>query len=218
MGEKQLLDFSAITTIYCIGRNFNDHIQEMGAEKPKEPIVFLKPVSSLVPNNSVIPYPDYTTDLQYEGEIVVMIGEDAYKVQEKEAENVIAGYAVGIDFTLRDVQHIAKRKGLPWAIAKGFFPSAAISTFVPREEVEFPLELSLFVNNQLRQYGSTERMIWSIPEIVAYLSRYFYIRSGDIIFTGTPSGVGSVYPGDKLRIALHYGQVVYTALEVEIAQ
>ncbi len=196
--------------IYCIGKNYAEHIKELGGDKiPENPVIFLKPNSSIVTGEPEIIIPEIngkpiSESLHYETELAVVISAGCYKIKESEAENYIKGYAVGLDMTLRDIQSDAKAKGLPWATAKGFYTSAPISEIILKAEIPDPMNinLKLDVNNTLKQFSNTSLMIFNIYKLISYISNIFYLKENDIIFTGTPSGVGEVKPGDKLRASL----------------
>lgn len=186
--------------IYAIGRNYAEHIEELKNERPKEPVIFTKPDTSLLRNNDAFYYPDFTNDIHYEVEIVVQIAKKGKNIQEKFAHKYYDQIGLGIDFTARDLQSIAKEKRLPWTIAKGFHGAAPISNFFPIQEfkdmnnINFHLE----VNNEMRQQGNTSLMLFNFDYIISYLSRFFTLKKGDYIFTGTPKGVGPVKIGDQL--------------------
>jgi len=207
-------DTLPVGTIYCIGRNYAAHAEEMDAAVPTEPLVFLKPASAVVPSGTMVFCPPFSQQLEYEGEIVAILGKPLFCATLAEAEAAIVGYAAGIDLTLRDVQARAKRSGQPWAVAKGFYRSAPVSPVVGAAAVRFPLEIRLLVNGELRQQGSTAQMLWQIPQLVVYLSRIFQLLPGDAIFTGTPAGVGPVSIGDRITAKLQHGATVYTQVEV----
>jgi acylpyruvate hydrolase len=192
-----------VGAIFCIGKNYAEHAREMQGEVPEEPIVFLKPPRALSTDGQAW-YPPHTGDLHHEVELVVLIGRGGRDIPESEALSHVAGYGVGIDFTARDLQWEAKRKGQPWTVSKGFDASAPVSRFVRPERIADPhaLELRLWVNGQLRQAGTTAEMIYRIPYLIAYLSRIFTLERGDLLFTGTPAGVGPVHPGDELEAAV----------------
>ncbi len=205
--EYELTDGRKIEagTMFCIGRNYAAHAKEMGNLIPAEPVVFLKPAQAYVPDGSRVPLPGYSENVHHEVELVVLIGRDCADVAEENALDYVSGYAVGVDLTLRDVQKEATEKGKPWAVAKGFRHSAPISRFVPaslleRGKQDFELELS--VNGEVRQHGNTADMERSVPELVSYLSRVFTLRAGDVIFTGTPEGVGRIIKGDEITAEL----------------
>ena len=186
--------------ILAIGRNYAAHIEELNNEKPKEPVVFMKPDTALLENNDPFYYPDFTHDIHYEVEILLKISRTGKYIQEKFAHKYYDEIGIGIDFTARDLQQKAKEKGLPWLLAKGFNGSAPVSAFQPKDEVGNlqDLNFSLRVDGDLRQQGNTSLMLFSFDEIVAYLSRFFTLKRGDIIFTGTPQGVGAIQPGNVL--------------------
>ncbi|MCX7930215.1 MAG: fumarylacetoacetate hydrolase family protein [Chlorobi bacterium] len=202
-------------TIYCIGRNYADHAREMNAAPPQEPIVFLKPPTAYISNGAAIRPPEAGHVLHHEVEVVVLIGEHLYRANLDEARAAIAAYAVGIDVTLRDLQSRAKHHGLPWAIAKGFATSAPISPFVPADSIASidEVEFGLSVNSVIRQRGCPRSMIWSIPELLEYLSRWFVLQPGDVLFTGTPSGVGQLSEND----VVHAWLGDYAQLDVVVA-
>lgn len=190
-----------IGTMYCLGRNYERHAREMGVEVPTFPVVFLKPPSSWVPSGGTVTIPSISREMHHELELVVVLGSDLRNAGEDEAAAAVMGYAVGIDFTLRDVQARAKERGEPWAIAKGFAGSAPVGPFTPASQVADPhaLSMRLTVNGEMRQEGTTADMILTIPRILSTLSTIFALRQGDLIYTGTPEGVGPVLPGDLVR-------------------
>ncbi len=184
----------------CLGKNYALHAKEMGGEVPAEPVIFTKPRTAFVPNGGEVVIPAISSELHHELELVVVIGERMRNVSEEEGMKGVLGYAVGLDMTLRDVQSRAKKRGEPWAVAKGFDTSAPISDVVPKESIPDPhdLHMTLTVNGELRQEGETKDMIFTIPFTVSYLSRIFTLEPGDCIFTGTPEGVSQVVGGDRL--------------------
>lgn len=190
--------------ILCLGRNYVAHAAEMGAEVPSHPVVFLKPATALPAEPGTVHFPDFSHELHHEVELVVVIGSRAKNITPEQAWQCVAGYAVGLDMTLRDVQAEAKKKGLPWTVAKAFDDSAPLSEVIPAEKVRDPhaLTISLKVNGTVRQRTSTGLMIFRIPETLAYLSTIFTLEPGDLIFTGTPQGVGPVERGDVLEADL----------------
>jgi len=190
-----------IGTMYCIGKNYEKHAKEMGGELPKDPVVFIKPPAAYIPDGSSVILPDFSDNVHHEVELVVVIGKDCSNIRSDQARNVIAGYAIGIDVTLRDIQQKAKEKGLPWAVAKGFVTSAPISKIIPESEFgdEIPFfDVKLEVNGDIRQNGNTKDMARPVGLLIEYLSKVFTLRTGDCIFTGTPEGVGKINSGDKL--------------------
>lgn len=184
----------------CLGKNYEKHAREMGGDVPVEPVIFLKPATALLRSGGTVLIPKVSRELHHEVELVVVIGSTAKDVTEENAMQHVLGYAVGLDMTLRDLQSTAKKRGEPWAVAKGFDTSAPISEVVLKESVSDPhaLTLSLKVNGEVRQHGSTADMILRIPRIISYLSGIFTLERGDCIFTGTPEGVGQVVAGDRL--------------------
>jgi len=190
--------------IFCVGRNYAAHAKEMHAETPEAPVIFLKPPTAILHNGGEVVLPPFSQELHYEVEMVVLMGREGKNISQKVARTFVGGYAVGLDMTLRDVQAEAKKKGLPWSVAKGFDTSAPVSSFVEPERVPDPhaLDISLKVNGVVRQHANTREMMFSIDEIIAYISSIFTIEPGDLIFTGTPEGVGQVVSGDRLEAAL----------------
>ncbi|MGD0585388.1 MAG: fumarylacetoacetate hydrolase family protein [Oryzomonas sp.] len=189
-----------IGKILCIGRNYVDHIKELGNETPAAPVVFMKPATAVVDDGGSVVIPPYSTECHYEAELAVLIGRDGKDIPEAEALSHVAGYGVAIDMTLRDVQDNQKKKGLPWEIAKGFDTSCPLSDFTPAAQVLDPqnLTIRLLLNGEERQNGSTGLMINPVARIVSYLSTVFTLEEGDVILTGTPAGVGRVRPGDGM--------------------
>ena len=177
-----------------------EHIRELGNDVPEAPVVFMKPASSVIGDGGVIVIPPYSNDCHHEAELALLIGTAGKDIPQEKVMNHIAGYAVAIDLTLRDVQAVLKKKGLPWDIAKGFDTACPLSPFVPRDLVADPhnLQIRLSVNGELRQNGTTAMMIHTIPAIVSYLSEVFTLEPGDIILTGTPAGVGPIKQGDTV--------------------
>jgi 5-carboxymethyl-2-hydroxymuconate isomerase len=191
-------------TIFGIGKNYAAHAREMGGEVPASPMVFLKPPAALLADGGTVVCPAFSTNLHYEVEMVVVIGEDCADVPASKAASVIAGYGLGIDMTLRDVQAAAKQDGSPWAVAKGFRTSAPISRIIPASLFssipDFTLDLA--VNGTTRQQSSTTYMERSVAVLVEYLSAVFTLRKGDCIYTGTPEGVGRVVAGDVVTATM----------------
>jgi 2-keto-4-pentenoate hydratase/2-oxohepta-3-ene-1,7-dioic acid hydratase in catechol pathway len=187
--------------IFCIGRNYADHAKEMGSAAPDEPIIFMKPKSALVQGHTPFYYPEFTNDLHYEAELVVRVSKNGKYIQEKHASNYYNAITVGIDFTARDIQQQLKEKGLPWEKSKSFDNSAAVGKFIDftspidKKNINF----SLSKNKEIVQKANSGSMIFSIDKIVANISNYFSINIGDLIFTGTPAGVGECLVGDLLQ-------------------
>ncbi|HEY3404778.1 MAG TPA: fumarylacetoacetate hydrolase family protein [Ohtaekwangia sp.] len=191
--------------IFAIGRNYAEHIKELNNERPEEPVIFTKPDTALIRNNGPFYYPDFSTDIHYEVELVLRICKEGKNIQPKFASKYYDAIGVGIDFTARDLQQKAKEKGLPWDIAKGFNGSAplsdkfiAVNVFSDLKNINF----SLKVNGELKQQGNTSLMLFDFDYITSYLSRFFTLRTGDLIFTGTPKGVGPVKVGDVLSASI----------------
>ncbi len=187
--------------LLCLGKNYEKHAKEMGADVPADPVVFMKPSTALLRSGGTVRIPAVSRDMHHEVELVVVIGHAARDVCEEEAMSHVLGYAIGLDMTLRDLQTIAKKRGEPWTIAKGFDTSAPISDVVLKDQIPDPhaLWLRLSVNGETRQHGSTADMILKIPYLISYLSRIFTLERGDCIFTGTPEGVAQVVAGDRLH-------------------
>ncbi|HYF18959.1 MAG TPA: fumarylacetoacetate hydrolase family protein [Ramlibacter sp.] len=191
--------------IYCVGRNYVDHIREMKEATERDPpFFFQKPADALVRHGGTVPYPPATTDLQYEVELVLAIGREGADVAPEEALGFVYGYAVGIDMTRRDLQRACREQRLPWEAGKSFDHSAPCSEIVTSDHVGHPAggELSLDVNGVRRQHGNFGQMIWTVPEIVSRLSCQYRLQPGDLVFTGTPAGVGAVQRGDVLHAAI----------------
>ncbi|MBF6025576.1 fumarylacetoacetate hydrolase family protein [Lysobacter niastensis] len=200
-----------VRRIYCVGRNFAEHAREMGAAVPTSaadrgsPVFFCKPADAIV-LDGVVPYPRGTRDLHHEVELVVAIGRDAPAgvLDVADADALVFGYAVGLDLTRRDLQGAAKAKGLPWDTGKAFDHSAPVSAIVPAADAGAlgARTLSLKVNGETRQQGSLADLVWNVPEILHELSRLFALRAGDLVFMGTPAGVGPLQPGDRFDAEL----------------
>lgn len=186
--------------IYCVGRNYADHVREMGGDPNRSsPTFFTKPPDAVVSSHSSIPYPLNTSDLHYEVELVVAIGKEGVQISEPDANDYIFGFGVGIDLTRRDMQSKAKKSGSPWDTAKAFDQSAPIGCITPGKELDDSSKITLLVNGEARQSALLNQMIWSVPEIIAQLSISFRLLPGDLIFTGTPSGVGPITAGDHVK-------------------
>lgn len=196
------LDLS-VHTIFCIGRNYEKHARELGNIAPSSPIVFIKPLNTLCFNGAQVPVPDLSDNVHHEAELVIAIGKDGKNIPVHKATDHIAGFGIGIDFTARDLQDTAKQKGHPWALCKGFDRFAPLGKFIPyRNQDLTDIDILLKVNNQVRQQGNTKDMIFSVPELIAYLSKQFTLSCGDLIFTGTPEGVSAVQAGDRVKASL----------------
>jgi len=191
----------AVSRIFCVGRNYADHAREMGSDPTREPpFYFTKPASALTPSGATVPYPTETKNYHYEMELVIAIGAPVFKVTPEAARAAIWGYAAGLDMTRRDLQAVAKAGGKPWDTAKGFDQSAILTDIARVSEVGL-LEkgaITLAVNGVEKQRGDLADMIWSQAEIVSNLSHLYHLHPGDLIYTGTPAGVGAVVTGDVL--------------------
>ena len=186
--------------IICIGRNYAKHIEELANEKPENPVVFLKPDSAILPNKNPFFIPPFSNDVHYEVEVLVKINKVGKFIDAKFAHKYYDEIGLGIDFTARDVQDECKAKGLPWEKAKAFDGSAIIGEFYPKEQFDLEkITFQLYKNNELVQDGNSNAMLWKIDELIAYVSQYFTLKKGDIIFTGTPEGVGKVSENDVLK-------------------
>jgi fumarylpyruvate hydrolase len=190
--------------IYCVGCNYAEHAREMGADPDREPpFFFCKPADAAAPvlDGQVfeLAYPPQTDDLHHEIELVVAVGKAGWDIPVEKAGDHVYGYAVGLDMTRRDLQKVMRASGRPWEIGKAFDHSAPITAIRPIYDLAHPVEIWLNVNGRRRQHSDTGKLIWSIPEIIAHLSRFFMLQPGDLIFTGTPAGVGAVVRGDSLE-------------------
>ena len=197
-----MADVFPVHRIYCVGQNYFQHAREMGINADRvSPFFFNKPADSAFSGSSQMHYPLATKNLQHEVELVVAIGKKGKEIKESEALEYVFGYAVGLDLTRRDLQIEAKKKGLPWTTAKGFDYSAPCSAIHLVSKVGYIEKgsITLSVNNEIRQKGDISDMIWSVKEIISFLSRFFELCPGDLIFTGTPEGVGQLNRGDKIE-------------------
>ncbi|MDG1962031.1 MAG: fumarylacetoacetate hydrolase family protein [Flavobacteriaceae bacterium] len=186
--------------IICVGRNYGAHIEELANQRPSEPVLFLKPDSAVILKNNPFIIPTFSNDIHFEVEVLVKINKIGKHIDRTFAHNYYDSIGLGIDFTARDLQSTLKAKGLPWERAKAFDGSAQIGNFVSKssfEEVQ-NIEFRLERNNEVVQVGNTKDMLWQIDELIEYISKYFTLKIGDIIFTGTPAGVGRVAPQDVL--------------------
>jgi fumarylpyruvate hydrolase len=194
-----------VRRIFCIGRNYAEHAAEMGASVDRgNPVFFCKPADAIVADGADIPYPQATRELHHEIEMVVALHSGGTDIAEADALAHVFGYAVGLDLTRRDLQAAAKAKGLPWDTAKAFDHSAPLSAIRPADEIGHPQRaaLTLEINGGIRQQSDISQMIFSVPEIIALLSRLFELKAGDLIFTGTPAGVGPLARGDVFAARL----------------
>ncbi|MHC5355017.1 fumarylacetoacetate hydrolase family protein [Myroides sp. LJL115] len=196
--------------IICIGRNYVEHIEELNNERPSEPVIFIKPDTALLGKEIPFVIPFFSTDIHYELEVVVKVCKVGKFIEPKFAHKYYDQVSVGIDFTARDLQSKLKEKGLPWEKAKGFDGSAVVGNFINKEELKDlnDMHFSMSKNGHVVQSASTKQMIWSIDELISEVSKYFTLKTGDLIFTGTPVGVGKVERGDELRGSLE-GQELF---------
>ena len=185
--------------IICIGRNYAKHIEELANERPDNPVVFLKPDSAILPNKNPFFIPPFSNDVHYEVEVLIKINRVGKHIASRFAHKYYDEIGLGIDFTARDVQQQCKEKGLPWEKAKAFDGSAVIGNFYNKKDFNLEnLSFQLLKNNEIVQDGNTQSMLWKIDELINYVSQYFTLKKGDIIFTGTPAGVGKVAENDVL--------------------
>ncbi len=194
-----------VRRIFCIGRNYAAHAREMGKDPDRDPpFFFLKPADAVVETGATIPYPPQTENFHYEAELVAVIGKGGVNIPEGEALDHVWGYAVGNDLTRRDLQLMAREQGRPWDLGKGFDRSAPIAPVFPVSKVGHPSSgsIRLLVNGVVKQDADLSELIWSVPEMIAILSRSFELKPGDLIMTGTPAGVGPLQPGDTCVVAI----------------
>lgn len=187
--------------IICVGRNYTDHIAELDNERPKDPILFLKPDTAILLKKNPFFIPEFSKDVHYEVEVLVKIKKIGKHIDRKFAPKYYDEIGLGIDFTARDLQQQLKEKGLPWEKAKAFDGSAVVGTFLPKKTFESvdSIDFRLEKNNEVVQTGNTALMLWKIDALIEYISKYFTLKIGDIIFTGTPAGVGKILPNDVLK-------------------
>lgn len=190
--------------IICVGRNYAEHIAELNNENPEEPVIFLKPETAQIRLGEPFFYPDFSNDVHYEVELVVKINKVGKNIEERFAHKYYDEIGVGIDFTARDLQSKLKSKGLPWELAKAFNGSAPVSQFVPLSNFKDiqDINFGLAVNGEMKQDGNSSMMLYRINYLISFVSKYFMIKKGDLIFTGTPKGVGPVHIGDTLTTFL----------------
>jgi 2-keto-4-pentenoate hydratase/2-oxohepta-3-ene-1,7-dioic acid hydratase in catechol pathway len=200
--------------IFGIGRNYVAHIEELNNERPNEPVIFTMPDTSLLLKNRPFYYPSFSKDIHHEVEIVIKISKVGKNIDENFAHTYYDEIGMGIDFTARDLQQQAKEKGLPWAIAKGFNNASPLSEFVPKNTVDLEnLNFSLKVDGETKQQGNTRLMLFSFDFIISYLSKYFLLKKGDLIFTGTPEGVGPVIIGNRLETFLEDKKMLHVDIK-----
>ncbi len=195
--------------IICIGRNYAEHAKELGNEIPENPVIFMKPDTAILKKGSDFYIPEFSDDVHYELEVVLKISKGGKYIQEEKASNYFEEIGLGIDFTARDLQSQLKAKGLPWELAKGFDGSAVVSEFHKKSNFDMKnLNFSLIKNKEKVQDGNTSMMIFSPEKIIAFVSQYFTLKTGDLIFTGTPQGVGKVAENDILQAFLEEQKVL----------
>lgn len=187
--------------IICIGRNYVEHINELNNQRPDEPVIFLKPDTAILPKDSPFYIPDFSNDIHYEVEILVKINKVGKYIDKKFASKYYDEIGLGIDFTARDLQSKLKEKGLPWEKSKSFDGSAVIGNFISKKKFSSleNINFGLIINENIVQKGNTNQMIWKIDEIIEHVSQFFTLKTGDIIFTGTPAGVGKINHNDRLE-------------------
>ncbi|HVO74544.1 MAG TPA: fumarylacetoacetate hydrolase family protein [Ignavibacteriaceae bacterium] len=186
--------------IVCVGRNYAEHAKELGNEVEEKPVIFLKPASAIIYSGGNVMHPSFSNMLHHEVELLLLIGKELKNAYEQEAEEAIIGYGVGLDMTLRDLQNEYRKKGDPWTVSKCFDTSAVVSDFILKEKYNLTLneEISLTVNGVLKQRDILKDMITRPAQLVKYISSLMTLEEGDLVFTGTPAGVGKVVPGDKI--------------------
>ena len=194
-------DLFPVRRIFCVGRNYVEHQKEMGGDGREQPFFFIKSAGALVPGGGEVHYPPKTSNYHYETELVVAIAKGGRHIEAKRANDHVFGYAVGLDMTRRDLQQLGKDHGRPWDFGKDFDASAPCGALAPAAKIGHPSKgaIWLTVNGRQRQRADLADMIWSVPEQIAYLSEYYSLEPGDLIYTGTPAGVGPVKPGDELH-------------------
>ncbi|EJF94476.1 fumarylacetoacetate hydrolase family protein [Bartonella taylorii] len=190
-----------INDIYCVGRNYVEHAHELGNVIEDEPVIFSKPNSSLVLGNEIY-LPSFSKEIHFETEIVLKISKDTFMIKEEEAEECYDAVAIGLDLTARDLQTKLKEKKLPWLLSKGFKGAAYVSDFINKEKINNPISFTMKLNGKTRQLGNTKNMIFSFEKIISFLSSYIQLRRDDIIYTGTPQGVGKLSKFDKIELYL----------------
>lgn len=200
----ELVEGLTVRRVYCVGKNYDAHAAEMGWQGREPPFYFTKFPDTLVAAGGTIPYPPRTQDFHYEGELVAVLGRPAFRVAAENALAHVAGYAAGLDMTRRDLQRVAREAGRPWDLGKNFDAAAVVGPFTPAAAFPDPTagRLTLTQNGELRQSADLSEMIWSLAEVIADLSSFGPLAAGDVIFTGTPAGVGPVLPGDRLEVTV----------------
>lgn len=204
-----------IGKVICVGRNYAKHAEELGNVVPEIPLLFLKPASVIINTGEDITYPPYSKDMHHEVELVVLIGKDLKNADDKEAEDAILAYAVGLDMTLRDVQSELKSKGHPWTLAKVFDGAGVLGEFTTKNEFNYTggESIKLWINNELKQSSQLKSMLNSPVSLIKYISTIMKLECGDLIFTGTPEGVGSVNKGDKITAEIEKCRRIETVVK-----
>ncbi|RGB40844.1 hypothetical protein C1646_663509 [Rhizophagus diaphanus] len=205
--------------IVGIGRNFSEHAKELGNAVPTSPFFFLKPTSSYLLSGEEVEIPKGCI-VHHEVELGVVIGKDGRDIRESEAMNYVEGYALGIDLTARNLQDVVKKKGLPWSAAKGFDTFTPIGKFIPKSEIEDPHNVNLWLklNGEMKQNGITKDMIFNIPTLIEYVSSIMKLEKGDLILTGTPSGVGPIHPGQVITAGLNVNNENLSTIEFPVVE
>ncbi|TKK67776.1 fumarylacetoacetate hydrolase family protein [Ilyomonas limi] len=201
--------------IFCVGRNYAEHAKELNNEIPEEPVIFMKPKTAYTPQPPTFIYPEFTNELHYEAELVLRVCKNGKYIEPHHALQYVDAITVGIDFTARDLQRELKKKGLPWEIAKAWDNSALTGEFIKikPEALNRPIHFSLERNGEVVQRGNTANMLYTIPKLITYISRFFSLNIGDLIFTGTPEGVGECSVGDELTGYLEGEKMFYTYIK-----
>ena len=190
--------------IFAVGRNYADHAKELGNSVPSEPIIFMKPETAVLKNNAPFYYPYFSQNIHFEVELLIKISKEGKNIEPRFAHKYYSEIGIGIDFTARDLQDQAKAKGLPWDLAKGFNGSAPMSGFLPLSKIENlkNIDFSITLNGVEKQHGNSSQMIFDFSHLVSYISKFITLKKGDVVFTGTPAGVGAVAVGDVLEAYL----------------
>ena len=204
LAVKDSKDLFPVRRIFCVGRNYVEHQKEMGGDGRETPFFFIKSAHSLVPGGGEVHYPPKTANFHYETEMVVAIGKGGRRIDARKANDHVFGYGVGLDMTRRDLQQLGKDHGRPWDFGKDFDEAAPCSVLAPAAKIGHPSKGAIWlkVNGKERQKADLSDMIWSVPEQIAYLSEYYALEPGDIIYSGTPAGVGPVKPGDDMHAGI----------------
>jgi len=199
--------------IICVGKNYEDHIKEMSSLKPSSPVIFLKPPTSITLNGSRFSIPDFSNEIHHEIELVIKISRNGKNIKIEDSQNHFREISLGIDFTARDIQNYCKKMGYPWELSKAFDGSAAIGDFIAKDDFDINnINFYLNKNNKMVQQGNSSEMIFSFNQIISFVSNYFTIEEGDLIYTGTPSGVGAVNKFDKLDGYLNNKKLLHVAI------